>query len=331
MVAQIDKTYHQLSHLKSAQRIFSYTFFEGRPLTTKGQWINPVIFLIFRFLKTVPQLQKVKSPVFIVGTGRSGTTILGIVMSMHRDVGFLNEPKALWHAIYPYEDIIGSYSQHRAFFRLNEAHISNETIRNAHHLYGAYHFFARANRVVDKYPELIFRIPFVKQIFPDAKFIFLIRNGWDTLYSIIKWSERLGVKKGADTHDWWGKNNRKWNLLLEEIIKPHSSLRNTYDIIADTNDHATMAVVEWIATMNEGLELLIKYPKDILPIKYENLTSKPFETLMDILDFCKLPNDINMFKYAKTVLKPNKNHIKVPINPLISNLFHNTMSLLGYE
>lgn len=45
------------------------------------------------------------------------------------------------------------------------------------------------DRVVEKYPEAIYRVPFVQAIFPDAKFILLVLNGLDVVRSVGSWSE----------------------------------------------------------------------------------------------------------------------------------------------
>ena len=158
MVAQIDATYFKTRPTKAISRLMSYALFEGRPLTTRGQWINPLVFAHFAIEKRLPQIRRVEKPVFILGTGRSGTTILGVVLSMHREVGFLNEPKALWHAIFPEEDVIGNYSRGKAKYRLSVSDATMEVKRNAHRLYGAYLASVCSRRLVDKYPELIFRV-----------------------------------------------------------------------------------------------------------------------------------------------------------------------------
>ena len=90
MIAQLESLYIRSRPWKLWSRLISYGLFEGRPLTTRGQWINPLVFAHFAVEKHLPRLRRVEKPVFILGTGRSGTTILGIVLSMHREVGFLN-------------------------------------------------------------------------------------------------------------------------------------------------------------------------------------------------------------------------------------------------
>ena len=147
--------------MKALTRLMSYAFFEGRPVTTKGRWINPLVFSILKAATTNNSGYKsVEKPIFILGTGRSGTTILGIVLSMHREVGYLNEPKAIWHLIHPHEDIIGNYSQTDAKYRLTGEEATDEMRQRALQMFGAYLTVTRSQRLVDKYPELIFRVDF---------------------------------------------------------------------------------------------------------------------------------------------------------------------------
>jgi len=305
---------------------------EGRPLTTKGRWINPLVFAHFAIEKRLPQFNQVEKPVFILGTGRSGTTILGIVLSMHKEVGFLNEPKALWHAIHPEEDLIGSYARGAARYRLGADEATLERTRHAHRLFGAYLAATFSRRVVDKYPELIFRVPFVKAVFPDAKFLFLVRNGWDTCHSIKGWSSRLGVKVGDETHDWWGVNRRKWNLLVEQIVPEHADLAPCVEEMRTWTNQTDMAAVEWIVTMREGLSLLKRYPDDVLRVNYEALCGSPRLALQELIAFMNIdPSDGIFFEYAEETLKPTQ--IKQPfrLHGSIESAFFETMQKLGYS
>ena len=331
MVAQIDSLYIKTSISRTLSRLVSYGLFEGRPLTTKGQWINPLIFKLFAIAQKFPQLKKVDKPIFVVGTGRSGTTILGVVLSMHKDVGFLNEPKAIWHTIYPREDLIGSYSQGEASYRLAAADATDAAAKTAHRIFGAYLATVGASRVVDKYPELVFRIPFVRQIFPDAKFVFLVRNGRDTCQSIDGWSKRLGTNVKDDTHDWWGVNNRKWNLLVDLIAVENPSFKEHIETIKNYTDHTYMAAVEWILTMQEGLKLVRQDPDNIYLLKYEELVARPRESLQQLLDFCELAEDEKMYSYAEQTLSGRQNHREFSLPPEIAPVFAETMAKLGYE
>lgn len=330
MVAQVDFKYIIKRPTKLISRLISYAFFEGRPLTTKGRWINPLVFGIFKLAKLFPALQRVSGPIFILGTGRSGTTVLGVVLSMHRDVGFLNEPKALWHAIHSGEDLIGSYSLEKAHYRLDKIEATYMRRKWIHRIFGAYLAATFSKRVVDKYPELIFRVPFVQALFPDAKFIFLIRNGWDTCRSIQLWSNRLGEQINEDVHDWWGVNRRKWYLLVEQIVPEHPDLINQQSVIRNFNNQTDMAAVEWIVSMREGLSLLKKHPKEVISIKFEELSQQPGTSLQKLCNFLQLGEDPVFMSYGEQTLHQVQDAGTFELHPSIVGPFNETMKKLGY-
>lgn len=330
MVAQLDPAFKAISKRKTFTRLISYLFYEGRPLTTKGRWINPFVFLLYRFQRHLPFAKIVKDPVFILGTGRSGTTILGVTLGIHRDVGFLNEPKALWAYAYESEDLIGSYNDGQAFYSINPDEATIEVKKRLHRVFGHYLRFSASSRVVDKYPELIFRVPFVREVFPGAKFIFLFRNGFDTCTSIEHWSARLGVTKDGEIHDWWGKDDRKWKLLCDQIVAEDTVLGKHAGVIRAYSDHKLRAAVEWIVTMKKGLELTERYPEIVLPVRYEDYVGE--ERVRDqVIEFCGLDEDKNYSEYCKAVLTPVEPKAEISLPPEIQSEFSRVMSLLGYE
>ena len=332
MIAQLDPLYIKTRPTKVLTRLMSYTFFEGRPLTTKGRWINPLVFSILKTVSTNKNRYKpVKKPIFILGTGRSGTTILGVVLSMHREIGYLNEPKAMWHLIHPHEDIIGSYSRDDAKYRLTTEDATDEMRQRAAQMFGAYLTATRSKRIVDKYPELIFRVGFVRALFPDARFIFLVRNGWDTCHSIANWSKRLGVHVNGEKHDWWGVDDRKWRLLAEQLAKTDPAFSEIANEVAHFERHLDRAAVEWIITMREGMRLMDNLADCTHLVRFEDLTAKPDETLSALCDFCELPTDTTFQEYARQILHPVPARKPFDVHPEIAPMFYETMKELGYN
>lgn len=332
MIAQINSDYIKTRPIKAITRLISYALFEGRPITTKGRWINPVVFSLLKAAaKSHRQFQPIHKPVFILGTGRSGTTILGIVLSMHKDVGFLNEPKAIWHLIHPNEDIIGNYTHEHAKFRLTADDMTENMQQRATQMFGAYLSTTGSKRLVDKYPELIFRIDFVRAIFPDARFIFLVRNGWDTCQSIANWSKRLGIQVNAENHDWWGVNDRKWQLMTDQLVSTDDDLKSIAEDVKHFDNHLNRAAVEWIVTMREGLRLLDTKSECIHTIHFEALTTQPEEILSTLCEFCDLHIDQTFINFASHTLSPIPARDTFDLHPKIAPIFHDTMARLGYN
>jgi sulfotransferase family protein len=328
MIAQLDRLFISLSKKKTYTRLVSY-FFEGRPLTTKGRWINPLVFLVYRILARFKLGCRKVDPVYILGTGRSGTTVLGLTLSMHKDVGFLNEPKALWSFLIEGEDLIGSYSSIPGAYEIDPDIADKTLIQKYMNIMSGYMFLSRSKKVLDKYPELIFRYGLVKKISPNAKLLFLYRNGWDTCHSIELWSRRLGTSSGSEVHDWWGRNNQKWRALTE-LLDEDDALRRHKEKIRKYNDHRYMAAVEWILSMKKGMELLDKDPESVLAVKYEDYVSSKAER-NKVLEFCGLEPDKIYEYYCEQTLSPPKRKEEISLPEEIEGEFKFVMGKLGYD
>jgi hypothetical protein len=331
MFAQIDPLYLRMRPRKAFVRVLSHLLFQGRFLTTDYRWLNYFILTGLSLLKHVPQMKSAESPIFVVGAGRSGSTIMGKVLSMHQAIGFLNEPKALWYTVCPQEDVNGHFGNGPARYRLTSQDVTPQGCEAARRLLGAYLMITGADRVLDKNPEMVFRVPFVKSIFPDAKFVFLVRNGWDTISSIVKWSQQHARSANGDVEDWWGVNQRKWHFMLEQLVTTEPLLSDVYQDVRAFTRHADMAAVEWIVTMQEGKRLMRSRPDCTHLVHYEDLTSQPQTTLQSLLGFCELDEDRVFMSYAQQVLKSVPHKKRLELSPAIRSPFLETMRALGYN
>jgi len=331
VIAQLDPDYLRARPLKAVTRVLSWALFEGRPVTTRGRWINPFVFGLLAVARRLPVRSVPSAPLYIVGTGRSGTTILGKVLSLHPDVGFLNEPKAMWHAAVPGEDVIGSYDRGPARFRMDADDVTPDAVRALRRMFGVYAAVTGVRRIVDKYPELVFRVPLVRRVFPDARFIFLVRDGFDTVRSIDQWSDRLGVDEGDEVHDWWGVDDRKWRLMTEELVPADPELGPVAGEIRSLDAHRDRAATEWIVTMREGLSRRDEHPEAFRMVRYEDLTRHPAETVAGLLQWSGLPEDRATLEYAGRTLHPVPRKEAVPLSSCIEPAFLAMMARLGYR
>jgi len=330
MIAQLDKDYLHTRPTKAISRVIAHLLLQGRPLTTPMRWLNPLLMAQYGIAKRLPMLRAVDRPVFVLGTGRSGTTILGKVLGLHRDLLFLNEPKALWHSACPLDDCIGSYQRGEARYTLDASHANDATAREIRKLYSYALLITGSRRVLDKYPEMIFRVPFVRAIFPDAKLLFLVRNGYDALRSITTWSRRSGRDTQAGREDWWGLDCRKWKLLVRDVVAKDDALAGRVQQISELTRHEDMAAVEWAVTMRAGLCLMDEQPGLLHEVRYETLCQQPEPVLTSVCGFCGLGDDPVFLSYASRMLSPVPAREQTPLSPVIADVFMDTMRRLGY-
>ena len=310
--------------------MLAYLLFEGRPLTTRGRWLNPLVLAGHGLWLRLPFGGADLRPIFILGIGRSGSTVLGTILALHRDVGYLNEPKALWHAALGDDDLIGSYSSKPGRYRMDADDADPVKLHRLRQSYRAFLRLSLSRRVVDKYPELIFRTGLLDTAFPAARMIVLLRNGADTIQSIANWSATHATAGATRIANWWGQERRKWHLLVTQLVAPDPYFAGKLAQIRRLRGEIDMAAVEWIVTMREALRLQQEAPGGLLLIRYEDLTAAPEKTLTQIGAFCGLAPDTTMLAYGAAVLRPGRCYRPPVLDPTIAPLFNGTMHALGY-
>ena len=115
-----------------------------------------------RIISRLP-IEGERRPVFLVGCGRSGTTIIGTALSKHPRIAFLNERRHLWYAAYPESDIW----THRAAARggrlvLTAEDADQQRSERLSRLFQFKALIARRPVVVEKLPVNAFRLEFLR-------------------------------------------------------------------------------------------------------------------------------------------------------------------------
>jgi Sulfotransferase family len=300
VIAQLDLTMVRRAPSRAGSRLVGYFLFEGRPLTTKGRWWNSLVFQHLRFVSAHAK-GRVREPIFVVGMGRSGTTLLGRILTAHPEVGFLNEPKAAWHVIRDDEDIIGSYAPNRpGRLHLQSRDADIAVIKRAHSLFSWYLRMSRSKRLVDKYPELVFRTGFVQAIFPDARFLVAVRSPWPTIESVGHWSK----SHEDDGANWWGLEGQKWGILWKQGVLGIPSNADIASLsLQDEGDEHIRAAVEWAVTMRAATGVLRENARAAV-VSYDSLVQRPRSMVQRILDFSALPPSARTEAYADAIVAP---------------------------
>jgi hypothetical protein len=168
---------------------------------------------IFRNIYSKLPFPGISHPLFIIGCGRSGTTILGRSLSEHRKITYLNEPRHLWFSAFPETDIwtAKAHARNGKLF-LTEADADPQKGKKLSRFFRFETIINRKPVLIEKLPINNFRLHFIRQIFPDARFIHIYRNGLEVARSIEKASEKGGCF-GSGCYKWKHYNQTKTKSL----------------------------------------------------------------------------------------------------------------------
>jgi len=328
MLAQLDKRYIKLSKKKALKRFLSYFLFEGRPHSTTGQWFNPVVFFLLRLLLKFDQNTAVYKPIFIVGLGRSGTTVLGLIMSMHKDLAYLNEPKAIWSLIDERTDTLDDYCLNKGQLDLDASHVTETIVVKARRIFANYLRCIGRSRLLDKFPEHVFRVDYLLSVFPDAKIIFISRTGNDAVASIAKWSLDHETNSADDKEDWWGRNDAKWRYICNQSLSSDPYREQLSHLDLESLDPLNRAALEWVITIDKGLDVMDKFDDKVFHVRYEELLENPENILRSIIEYCELSHDPQLLEYAKHKIFQQTTKPVPILNDAVASLFSATAARL---
>jgi hypothetical protein len=111
-------------------------------------------------------------PVIILGAPRAGTSILGRILQPHPAFVHLKEPRFVWR-----------YGNDRRSDMLAAVHARPEVIAHVRGQFGKA-LAGDGTRLLEKTPSNSLRVPFIERIFPDAVYVHILRNGFDSAASI---------------------------------------------------------------------------------------------------------------------------------------------------
>ena len=233
--------------------------------------------------------------VFLIGCGRSGTTLISSLIGSCSNTHILNERRDLWHKVFPELNIWDNINSVLDFKNSDYNTKKNEQIRSIFFKEAERH---KKNNILEKLPINCFRLNFINKAFPEAKFIVIKRNPLEVAASI---EEKIG--KG----NWYGINDNKLRLLIEYA---KSNNIETKDFLkTDFNK----GLLEWRLSNIAIGKFFNESNKDFFSINYSNLTLNAKEILTEALNFLEIKyNEKALINCCKLVYKNlrNKENIK---------------------
>ena len=145
------------------------------------------------------------SPIFIVGCGRSGSTVVSKIISGHPDIAILSEPRLIWMQVFPYFDVWSAQASKRGGSLRILRNLDSESSLKISSLFNSVTNLVSKKYLVERTPENTFRLDWIDSLFPNCKFIMVKRNPIQIARSISRFQP----------HTWFGFDNYKWKKILE--------------------------------------------------------------------------------------------------------------------
>jgi hypothetical protein len=247
-------------------------------------------------------LEGVTRPVFIIGCGRSGTTILGTALGHHRQVTYLNEPRHLWFTAFPEADIwtVRAPSRHGRLV-LTAADADPEKSRTLKRLFQMETLKRRRPVLIEKLPINNFRLGLIRAIFPDARFIHIYRNGLEVARSIEKESER---------GRWFAAYSYKW----DQLVRYAQSKDDTSALPEICTSFYEKGLLEWRLSTEVAVAFLKGIPQDsFIEISYESLIDNPVETVAQVQRFIGIEDDPEVTRFVSKAIQRRSIRLHPPV------------------
>lgn len=258
--------------------------------------------------KALPSVEK---PIFVVGAGHSGTSILSRIIEEDPNIVRWNENNKtwIWGNAFNKNDILTDDDITPKI----KAHIIKRFAQYAEGVQG--------KRICDKTPKNCLRIPFILSVFPDAKIIHIVRDGRAVISStkaeINKGKEdypirrQLRIKlKGSSVLDWYVFLPRIFYVIKRLIGIPTNywgSKPPGWENWSEDNRNIRLAK-QWSKTIsiaiNEGRKLS---SQNYLEIHYEDLVGYPTETIKKVAQFAEIENPQYMVDFGEWKIDPSRN------------------------
>jgi hypothetical protein len=247
--------------------------------------------------------------VVVVGAPRSGTSLMGLLLSQHPQLAYVNEPRLVWR--------FGNDAKSDMLRREDARPEVRRHIRRT---------FARRvreegrARLLEKTPATSLRLGFVDAVFPDCRFVHVIRDGRESVLGIRDfWANRSGGMHGLVLR----KRLREVRLRqLPRYAKEFarrlvpSSLSSFMgpnvwgpripgvDALVRELDLLEVCCLQW----RMCVELACQYGRSMPPDRYMEVRLEEIsEPVMSrVLEFCELPEHPPLVDELRRRFKPEK-------------------------
>ena len=151
-----------------------------------------------------------RNPIFVIGCPRSGTTMLLDALLASPELASVDkEGHVLWRA---------HHHPRRSGWDSDALGAADVSERERRYVNLAIRMFARASRFVDKTPENCLRVPYLRELFGDASFVFLCRRAGANVGSLMEgwraWPRYVAYRLPVPLTGLGERSGRDWSFAL---------------------------------------------------------------------------------------------------------------------
>ena len=258
--------------------------------------------------RVAPPSRRITKPIILLGSGRSGTTLLGQILMRHPEVAYWGEPRPVWMYGHAY----------RRHHELGAEDLTPRIARTIDRRFARFLAASGRSRFAEKTPSNCLRIPFIHALYPDCKIVNIIRDGREVAGGMLR-MQRVGADPARvmarvfETPLWewpayvpmffrtvWrtkvlGKTSTHWGVKpagWQEWLKlpPHLS-----------------AARQWMRLVETSIRHGRALPtENYLELRYERLIREPAESVAEIIEFAELPAREELIDYALSEIDPSR-------------------------
>jgi len=251
-----------------------------------------------------------KRPIILLGNFRSGTTMLQRILATHHDVVELYEPVGMWLYADPSRD-------HDEFDESDATERVQKYIRGQFLKYQTEH---GDRTIIEKTPHNILRIRYVREVFPDARFLYIVRNPLSFISSVeLKWQRPAGSKRllkrvrstPITQIPFYLKRflNQQWynRILRRKYLSVWGPRYKGIQKDLKDEDMLTVIARQWArAASKADRDLALFEEGQVFRLRYEDFVENPVDYLQRICLHCEVEMTDQMVEYVRTTVRTDR-------------------------